>query len=397
MRIGAALGAMVLLASACFAACGGNEFSADESADAGTGGTTGCAPGQKRCGGQCVSRNEPSVGCGADTCAPCFIPQATAYQCLGSGECIATACEAGFDQCDSTPDCENIQTFEDCGSCGKACAPGQVCDSGSCTSECSGGKQNCSGTCADTQTDISNCGECGTVCAADNAQVSCSGGECQFSCNPEFEDCNQQAPDGCEVHLLSDPEHCGDCQTVCEGQLGACDQGTCACAEPLITCPPAPMCIDGKTDPQHCGGCSACPATQFCKGGSCTTPNCAFGLAQCTSKCVNLQSDPSHCGSCGNACSAIQSCVDGVCQNTCVGTEICNVLCTSFDWDATNCGGCDVKCGPGTACIEGSCIDAVVASHASDCPAQACAIPASWNAPNGVNFLCLGAEQTCPP
>jgi hypothetical protein len=396
MRGSVALGVFVLFTSALFASCGGSEFSSDEGADSGTGGTPGCGPGQKRCGGQCVSREDETVGCGADTCSPCFLPQATAYVCQ-DGACVAQACEPGFDQCDSTPDCENIQTHDNCGSCGKACAVEEVCDSGSCTGECPSGKQDCGGACADVQTDISNCGSCGNTCVADNAQVSCSGGLCNFSCKSGFDDCDGFEATGCEVHLLSDPGHCGDCQIACDGAQGqVCDNGSCTCGAPLLSCPPTPECVDPSSDPQHCGGCTSCEPKEFCKAGGCNVPNCAYGLDMCQGICVNLQTDPANCGICQQSCTTAQTCVDGKCQNTCVTTQLCGLLCTSFEWDPRHCGACNNRCNPGQACIQGGCIDAVVASHASDCPEQACAIPNWWTPPNGVNFICLTQGQVCP-
>lgn len=398
MRVGAALGAVVLFASAVFAACGGSEFSSEgDGTDAGTGGTPGCAPGQKRCGGQCVSRTEVATGCGSDDCSPCFLPQATAYKCQ-DGACLATECEAGFDQCDFTPECENIQTHDNCGSCQNTCTAAQVCDSGACTGECPTGKQNCDGACADVQTDISNCGSCGKICVADNADVSCTGGLCNFSCNSGFDDCNQMKEDGCEVHLPSDADHCGDCQTSCDtASQQVCDNGSCTCGPPFLSCPPTTECKDPESDPQHCGGCSACSPTEICKGGGCSVPTCAFGLDQCQGNCVNLQTDPQNCGACQVQCPTVQSCVAGKCQNTCVTVELCGTLCTSFDWDPRHCGACNNRCNPGQACIEGSCIDGVVATHASDCAEQACAIPPSWNVPPSVKFICLSQTDTCPP
>jgi expansin (peptidoglycan-binding protein) len=60
------------------------------------------------------------------------------------------------------------------------CGTGQTCSNGTCT--CTTGTL-CSGACADTQNDASNCGTCGTKCAAGGACVS---GACvNPTCNPD--------------------------------------------------------------------------------------------------------------------------------------------------------------------------------------------------------------------
>lgn len=398
MRIRAGLGAFVLLSTVGLASSCGSDFSAedDNGQDAGVGGTgggMGCPNGTKRCGGQCVSREEESVGCGSEKCSPCFIPQATNYVCQDS-QCIAQACEPGFDQCDATPECENINTHDNCGSCGSPCPPSWFCNAGTCTDQCPVGTQPCEGTCANVQTDISNCGSCGNACAAANAQVKCTAGACSFICNPEFDDCNKTPEDGCEAHLFSEPQNCGDCVTVCDVSKGiVCDLGSCTCGSPLISC--GDRCVNPQTDPQHCNGCTACAHKEYCDQASCAVPKCAYGMDDCNGNCTNLQSDGANCGQCGTECPG-GLCVAGACANNCPGPQVC-AGCTSMNWDPSSCGTCEKKCTPGQACIEGVCLDAVVASFAFDCPAQACPVPGWWNAPPGVNFICLSSTQTCPP
>ena len=61
-----------------------------------------------------------------------------------------------------------------CGSCGNACASGQVCTSSSCAASCLSGQTYCSGTatCAVLNSDPTNCGSCGTACV--------TGSECRL-------------------------------------------------------------------------------------------------------------------------------------------------------------------------------------------------------------------------
>src|ERR1700687_1081724 len=59
--------------------------------------------------------------------------------------------------------CVSVQNDpENCGACGSACAPGQLCVSGRCA--CPAGMAICNGACADTQRDPLNCGSCGHSC-----------------------------------------------------------------------------------------------------------------------------------------------------------------------------------------------------------------------------------------
>jgi hypothetical protein len=55
-----------------------------------------------------------------------------------------------------------------CGSCGHACATGQVCITGTCmtASTCPGGMPLCNGFCPNYDNDPHNCGGCGVVCPA---------------------------------------------------------------------------------------------------------------------------------------------------------------------------------------------------------------------------------------
>jgi hypothetical protein len=90
-------------------------------------------------------------------------PNVNASGCSGtqtscSGKCVVTSVDPN-----------------NCGACGKACAPGEVCFSSGCRATCGGGLKACGGTCVDTKIDNKNCGGCGTICGAGTG---CVGSTC---------------------------------------------------------------------------------------------------------------------------------------------------------------------------------------------------------------------------
>jgi len=72
-------------------------------------------------------------------------------------------------------------------------------------------------------------------------------------------------------------------------------QTTCACEAQGLPC--------GATYARFVGGSPG----SFCVAGQCCANDCGGP------SCVNYQVDPANCGGCGNACSASQTCVAGVC------------------------------------------------------------------------------------
>lgn len=84
---------------------------------------------------------------------------------------------------------------------------------------------------------------------------------------------------------LTDPAHCGDCDTECSA-TEACMDGSCVstCREGEIGC--GDVCIDPLTDPNHCGAgpdCEAmpgvtCAMADVCVGGMCLSPDDCFGF-----------------------------------------------------------------------------------------------------------------------
>lgn len=153
----------------------------------------GCPSDQKPCAGKCVSRANPDSGCGADSCRPCVIPNATAH-CSQSGACIVASCRGDFLDCNDDGDRANTDGCE-----------------------------------VDGAHDPLHCGGCAArPCAVANGTPGCAGGHCAIAlCDPGYRDCNHSSQDGCEVDVSSTPEHCGHCDDACApGQscvAGACE------------------------------------------------------------------------------------------------------------------------------------------------------------------------------
>src|SRR5262249_36603291 len=153
---------------------------------------------------------------------------------------------------------------------------------------CGEGEVCCGGRCTDIQTDVANCGDCGTACAA--GQVCCNR-TCAGCCSDV--DCGE----GCDS--------CHNGQCVANGQLCPPCQ---ACNGQTLRCEPRP---NGDPDPR-------CPAGQTCQGGVCACPTghtlfllagfavgptsfaepsaqatlcCPSGQSPCGEVCVDLQTD----------------------------------------------------------------------------------------------------------
>lgn len=184
---------MALTLAACSIACTAllGDFDVDPAGANSSGGASGspgtCAAGQKSCNGACVSKEDPGVGCAAETCAPCAsAPNATA-----------------------------------------------TCKAGGCSLECNEGLADCDGnasTVCETRihNDVAHCGACGAACGAANADVAltrCEQGKCVFACKTGYGHCGPSDATGCETALDKDALHCGACGHSCLG--GNCIKGKC--------------------------------------------------------------------------------------------------------------------------------------------------------------------------
>lgn len=178
---------------------------------------------------ECVAGGNPNYGCLRTVCAPCAAPNVADFECTESG-CVILQCYPGFQDCDDDPrtGCE-VKTDGDpkaCGSCTGDCfaskpAANFLCASGTCVeTSCVAPLANCDADpdCeTNTATSLEHCGHCGGVCQLANAaSVACVSGQCEIEqCASNFADCDAIGANGCETHLRSDDEHCGECDEAC--------------------------------------------------------------------------------------------------------------------------------------------------------------------------------------
>lgn len=149
----------------------------------------GCPEGMKACEGRCVAVDDKEYGCGRTSCSPCALPNAI-ERCSPEGECVIASCLGAWDDCDRDPmtGCEvNIER------------------------------------------DVDNCGLCTMACKVpDWGEAACGRADCYVrECEEPYADCNLEFNDGCEVDLGEDPENCGECGVVCEGEGATCRFGEC--------------------------------------------------------------------------------------------------------------------------------------------------------------------------
>jgi hypothetical protein len=205
--------------------------------------------------------------------------------------------------------------------------------------ECLKGHNKCGAVCVDFTSDPNHCGDCLTVCA-DGQQ--CLSGSCR--CSAGLTDCSSAC-----VDTDTNAAHCGGCGMACTGGK-ICVAGGCTCAPGQIDC--SGTCADLMTNGSHCGKCGeSCAGNQTCSAGKC---GCAPGTTLCDVNCANLLSDSTNCGSCGKACATGESCVGGVCLCP-ASNSLCNGVCVDKKTDNANCGACGTACTGGKSCDAGKC------------------------------------------
>jgi hypothetical protein len=129
------------------------------------------------------------------------------------------------------------------------------------------------------------------------------------------------------------------------------------------------------SDVANCGACgNACANGQSCRAGSCTSESCngqPCALTCCGgTSCVDTQRDPDNCGLCGRRCNRDlgEQCVAQAgslssCQVVCggeaclQGESCCQDACTDLQNDSFNCGRCGHACSDVEFCIFGCCDD----------------------------------------
>lgn len=210
-------------------------------------GACGCPNGFTQCGDDCVQTQSNNDHCGAcdtpcvdptsDTdprwkCGPNVKPPNTMFQCAES-ECTLQ-CRPGFEDCnmDFCGDGCETDVREDplnCGACGHACGPDQICKGGTCL--CPPGTTRCGTLCVDLQRDTAHCGACFRKCGGPRGPgggPACENGKCVYTCYPGWADCDNYLGNGCEANLDTDQKNCGACGNRCETALGQpCVRGQC--------------------------------------------------------------------------------------------------------------------------------------------------------------------------
>jgi hypothetical protein len=152
----------------------------------------------------------------AESCAGgCTNPPTDCYESPGScvqGQCIYDFKNAGAqcddsdncttgDQCDGSGHCDGQQI-----DCTRPHASGGTCVNGSCTGwNCDSGWDNCDGDwsdgCEQSLNDVNHCGSCSYSCPsrAHANLTGCTNGNCQYSCQSPWEDCDNDMSNGCEI------------------------------------------------------------------------------------------------------------------------------------------------------------------------------------------------------
>lgn len=167
----------------------------------------------------------------------------------------ASICADGYASCYSLePDCSTFLGDNDlhCGACWRRCDPRDnegalrsSCQGNSCVDTmCRRGWAKCDGAdrCNTRIDTTDNCGACGNSCpTAPGYYAACSSGTCRLvlDCGAGLSACSDQC-----VNTETDPQHCGDCSAVCEGQRSwhgdqplagvqfqTCDRSSCVCVE----------------------------------------------------------------------------------------------------------------------------------------------------------------------
>jgi hypothetical protein len=326
--------------------CGmcGNACKSGQVCSGGTCGTV-CAPPTTTCGTTCTNLQIDPNNCGkcSDVCGPF---QNAAPGC-DQGSCVYS-CNQGFLDCKSSTGCEiNGQIdLNNCGACGAVCGLGNdapVCAGGACSLNCNAGYLSCDGNnangCEDNvANDALNCGTCKKVCPGGflNATPSCAASTCGFTCTSPWQDCDGSKT-GCDSNSQSDTSNCGQCGNACQttkgyNQVPTCN-GTCgtACATGFAHCNaqfPAADCETSLTTNANCGGCgNACGVFTEVDGGLSGNPDCSTGTCQlncianwasCDGNNANgceteTDDNNQHCGNCTTVCGPGTFCAGGTC------------------------------------------------------------------------------------
>ena len=306
----------------------------------------------------------------------------------------ATTCAGKCGQV--TNNCKQVVNCGPC-SCDPSCA---TCCQGVC---CGGANARChaqSGACCVPESTVKTCaGECGQVINNCGVSVKCDPCPCPGGCgehgtclvaagacvcDPGYQTCSTKA---CATSLLTDPDNCGFCGSVCDS--GTCQGGKCVCPGAEVQC--GDHCTNLANDPQNCGNCGKVCDSGVCQNGQC---GCSSGMLDCNGQCRPVANDPTNCGTCGNVCPGNgphgqATCSSGMCNLTCDnGYAKCGNECVDLASDDDHCGTCGNACQNGQACVGGQCT----------CVPRTCGTGDCGVVPDGCGgtMTCSSLDCTCP-
>ncbi|MBL8940297.1 MAG: hypothetical protein JNM69_37470 [Archangium sp.] len=201
---------------------------------------------------------------------------------------------------------------------------------------CAGTLTSCNGRCLDLSSELENCGTCGKTCGQGEV---CNRGRCAVL--PD--DCTQM-PMGCGSGFYCDPvsKKCmTGCRLTADCPMGAtCSSGTCTCPTGQHAC--GQTCVPDDATASCGTRCSVCaqPAnsTSTCSSGACGF-TCATGYLQSGGACVDID----ECTTNNGGCSASATCTNTPGSRTCAcnaGFSGDGVTCTDINECLTNNGGC---------------------------------------------------------
>jgi len=304
---------------------------------------------------------------------------------VGGGACVGEQdCPTAGQKCCAHACIDVTADLNNCGACDNVCPDSLVatmdCIDSKCVMGCPQGLVDCNGLASDgceanPESDPLNCGQCGHVCLFANATPQCAANQCEIvSCDEGFADCDQDPSTGCEINVGTDPNHCNDCDTICQppdNMEAVCTLGICShsgCLDGFGDCNISDVdgCeIDLLTDVSNCGTCNhVCDplpnAEVACVAGACVIGSCDLGWGDCDhsvwSGCeTDFATDAHHCGGYNAPClpltDGFPACVDSNCVlGGCdPGFDDCdhdasNGCETDLSSNLSNCGTCGNTC-----------------------------------------------------
>lgn len=312
--------------------------------------------------------------------------------CSSSGVCSIVACNAGWEDCSANENsvkdgCETqLNTSTNCGGCGVPCAPAHAtgsCGTGQCLiTSCNAGYQDCSSSTAGCETALftdTNCSTCGDSCLDNHAANACDATThvCKPVCSSGYKSCDGNTSNGCETQVNT-ATNCGDCGVLCTNPpnaMATCSTGSCVvtCDGTHLDCTSAAGCETTKGNTTNCRTCGESCSNAHGAAGCSLSTGCTYScdplFDNCDSNanngCETSLTTLTNCATCGTKCdftSSSESCATGTCTATTCdpGTDDCDTNagngCETDITTVSNCGSCNHVCTPlnGTTSCAGS-------------------------------------------